>query len=332
MAKKSFKQKFGISKTRQQTHRFLYFDLSHTGNGEDFHYIDLAKHLSSMNRRLYRQGMCYHIANISIHDSQGNASVKFATAPNTWTTYAAWKYVFENWKAQRADILEDSAMSSPRWSDFKVYLNKDMVNDVDWPNPKNVEQQNIQGGQWDYADMSFSSTNTHYDSHAVGLLGGNSIGSSINPATSGDDPYYNGYISAIKILNDTRRSIPRDEKATADSYGDGRDSWSLISFDIAPANAKLDILNELEDEGLEPPYGWGLVGSDENPTAGDDALAVREAHIASTQSPMATVGGFPVPCGLMQIETKCTGNNTIGILIELVPGDYKGVHALPMGE
>lgn len=331
MAKKSFKQKFGISKTRQQTHRFLYFDLSHTGDGEDFHYIDLAKHLSSMNRRLYRQGMCYHIANISIHDTQGDASVKFATAPNTWTTYAAWKYVFDNWKKQRADMLEDSAMSSPRWSDFKVYLNKDMVNDVDWPNVKNVERQNVRGGQWDYADMSFSVANDHYDEHAIGLLGNNSIGSSVG-STSNDDSTYKGYISALKILDDNRRQIPRDERATADSYGDLRDAWKIITFDIAPANAKLDIMNELEDEGLEPPYDWDMVGTGDNPNGMNDAFSIREAHIASSSSPMATVGGFPVPCGLIQVETACDSDNTIGICIELVPGDYKGVHAIPMGE
>ena len=36
--------------------------------------------------------------------------------------------------------------------------------------------------------------------------------------------------------------------------------------------------------------------------------------------------GFSVPLGLLCIETKsATNNNKIGILIELVPGKYKGV-------
>ena len=70
-----------------------------------------------------------------------------------------------------------------------------------------------------------------------------------------------------------------------------------------------------------------------NPANDTGAWPVRECHIASTYSPMAMMGPIPnVPCGLLQIETASgTNNNTIGLLIELTPGDYKGVHAPPMG-
>ena len=322
MAKKPTK----ISKTRQQTHRFLYYDLSHTGNDqEDFHYIDLARDMSLMNRRLYRQGMCYHVANITVHDSQGDVSIKFGTAPNTWATYRAWKLVFDAWKAQRAEVLEDTGMSAPKWSDFKVYLNKDMVNDVDaLPTPRNIEQQALRPGSWDYADMSFTQTALTYDNHAVGLLGIHGIGSSITSPTSGDDQSYDGYIGAIQALDDIRRSPANTEVANDDVT-------DMLSFKLSTGAQTSDILEQLEDEGMTPPYSTNLVGTQENPSGGNDSFAVREAHIASTYSPIAHIGGFPVPCGLIQVETKCSSANTVGILIELVPGDYKGVHALPMG-
>ena len=54
------------------TQRYLYYDLAHTGTEEDFHYIDLARDLSAVNARLYRQGMMYGIQSFSIHDSQQN--------------------------------------------------------------------------------------------------------------------------------------------------------------------------------------------------------------------------------------------------------------------
>lgn len=314
-----------ISKTRQQTHRFLYYDLSHNGNGsEDFHYIDLGRDLSMMNRRLYRQGMCYHVANITVHDSQGDVNIKFGTAPNTWPTYKAWKLIFDAWKMQRAKALEGTNLSTPKWSDFKVYLNKDMTNDVDWVFPKNIEQQLLRAGQWDYADMSFTREAIAYDNHAVGLLGPHNVGSAISSATSPDDTAYDGYISAIQALDETIRSPASTEPA-------GDDVTDIISFNMITGAQNADILNQIEDEGFSAPYSTNMVGTPENPNSGNDSFAVREAHLASDYSPIAHVGGFPVPCGLIQVETKCSSANTIGLLIELVPGDYKGVHALPMG-
>ena len=318
MAKKPTK----ISKTRQQTHRFLYFDLEHTGTEEDFHYIDLARRLSEMNRRLYRQGMCYHIANISVHDSDGNAEVRFATAPNTWTTYAAWKLAFDGWKHQRAQIMKESGLTPGKWSDFKVYLNKDMVNDEDWPSLVNVENQEFAGGAWDYSNMTFTKGVTTYDDYAVGLLGAGNF-STITDETSGDDTSYDGYLGLINTFQENRRKINQP------SPGDASEQIVFGTLSSAITN---DVIEEIIDEGDDAPYALErFVGANE-PATGNDAFTIRECHIASTYSPMAMVGGFPVPCGLLQVETKSsTDGNIIGILIELVPGDYKGVHALPMG-
>ena len=312
-----------ISKTRQQTHRFLYFDLEHTPDGEDFHYIDIARRMSEMNRRLYRQGMCYHVANISIHDSQGDAEVRFATLPNTWTTYAAWKLAFDNWKETRAQVLDRTQLTTGKWSDFKVYFNKNMVTNDDWPKVTNVENQDLGGGVWDYANMTFTKDGTHYDDHAIGMLGENSFGIAMTSTTSDDDTSYDGYLGAIAVLQNMRKQINEPESAAANVQA---------LYGIHDLNTS-DIVEEILDEGDDAPYNVSKYVGAKEPESGSDGFVVREAHLASSQSPMATVGGFPVPCGLLQVETKSSSeDNTIGILIELVPGDYKGVHALPMGE
>lgn len=313
-----------ISKTRQQTHRFLYYDLSHTGTTEDFHYIDIARTMSSLNRRLYRQGMVYHVANITVHDSNGNAEVRFATAPNTWTTHLAWKNAFEGWKKQRAEVLSETQLTPGKWSDFKVYLNQDMVDDADWPVAINVENQTTREGAWDYSNMTFSKSGVQYDDHALGLLGPSDIGTAITNETSPDDTSYDGYLGAIEVLEDSRRRINTPEVSPA---------TDVVLFGTVNAGTTNDTIEEIIDEGDDSPYPLHrIVGGGSNPSAGSDAFTVRECHIASTYSPIAHVGGFPVPCGLIQVETKSsTDGNIIGLLIELVPGDYKGVHALPMG-
>jgi len=298
------------------TQRFMYFDLVHTGTSEDFHYIDLAACLSAMNRRLYRQGGLYHIANISIHDSDADAEVRFATAPNTWVTAKAWKTCYDAWKSQRASALLEMPADAPqvtgKWSDFKVYLNHDMIADVDKPKPHDIEGNNLimygysSDNEWNYASVQTRSNGTVYNNLNFILMGNHDIST-------------NGEIGIIKSLEDlwAYRSYDPDLPAAFDE--------SPILGMGPSVQAEQEILDAIMDENDQPPYSYNdMVGSDDNLPA---PIAVRETSITSTQNEMSMVGGFPVPLGLLCVETKCSEANTIGILIEMVPGPYKGVQA-----
>ncbi len=312
-------------KPKMHTQRFLYYDLEHSGSDEDAHYIDLAKDLSAVNRRMYRQGRNYSISNISVHDANGDARVLVSTAPNTWATHAAWQVCFDGWKAQRAEALKvTDGLQTPRWSDFKVYLNKEHVIDTDWPKPTEDENNDITLGEWDYSDMSFFRQGSRYDNHAIGLMGGHAVGSAITTETTPEDGGYDGYISAIETYQEMRT-----QPALADNDGG---VLAANMFSLLGGAQLIDQLNEIDKEGDEPPYSMEIVSSNDNPTNDTGAWPVRECHIASTYSPMAMMGAIPtIPCGLLQIETKSGSTNTIGLLIELTPGSYKGVHAPPMG-
>ena len=86
----------GLRSKRVPCQRVLRYLLQHTGNGEDSHYIDLARDLSLLNRRLYRQGKVYGIAGITVHDNviqgTGDTFVKACTA-RTLGGGEAWKRV-----------------------------------------------------------------------------------------------------------------------------------------------------------------------------------------------------------------------------------------------
>ena len=109
---------------RYPVQRFLYFDLAHTGSSEDNHYIDLAACLSAINGRLYRQGRMYHVANATIHDTNGDAKqVKLSTIADTYTARTGWHMMFDAWKDQRARTLENSSgQITGKWADFKVLM------------------------------------------------------------------------------------------------------------------------------------------------------------------------------------------------------------------
>ena len=93
-------------KNLELTQRYLYYNLTNSdtdptgGRYTDSHYIDIAAGLSAMNRRLYRQGRQYHIANITVIDTSGDSKVRFATLPQVWTTSKAHKLMFDAWKTK----------------------------------------------------------------------------------------------------------------------------------------------------------------------------------------------------------------------------------------
>ena len=101
-----------------------------------------------------------------------------------------------------------------------------------------------------------------------------------------------------------------------------------------------EVILDLEADNDYPPYSASKIMGADAAGAGEPSSpwVARTCMIkggSSTSSPVAAVGGFAAPCGLLMIETNAAGDyssnaNSIGVTIELVPGEYKGVHAYPM--
>lgn len=302
------------------THRFIRLNLEHTPDGEDFHYVDLARHLSAMNRRLYRQGMQYHIANIAIHDSQGDAYVKFCTLPNTWTTKAAWTNGFRLWKRQRALAQSGGTKLTGKWSDFKVYMtdgHRD-TGTTDVPKFTDIENDTLAYGEWDYADlMAVDDDGTGTDGFYLHMMGQN----------NGSLP--NGTCVSAGLLAGLEDAMqqPQEDPVVPDTANVGL--FNIMSRDGSDTELVNDLVGIVEDDNTLPPYSQTLVPGAK--TNCGDAWQVRELHLGSGgAAPSGMVGGFEVPLGLLLVETKSsTEDNTIGIVIEMVPGKYKGVQAEP---
>jgi len=255
----------------------------------------------------------YHVANVSVHDSQADCEIRFATLPNTWVTHKAWKAAFEAWKTQLSDNLEDlpeGAGSTGKWSDFKVYMNNDHKDDPDKLFPVDCEATSGSGvhvlnpGEWDYTDVQTRVSGTAYSNLNFVMAGAHNIAN-------------NGEIGVIKALEDL---WPQD------SY----DPELSPAYDESPilgmtGNLKNEeVLDAIMDENDQPPYDYfNFVGCEDNLPS---PLTVREGSITTTQNEMTYLGGFEVPLGLLCIETKSgTDGNIIGVSLELAPGPYKGL-------
>ena len=148
--------KFYSKKNLEMTQRFLYYNLKNQAtSGEDSHYIDLAAGLSAVNRRLYRQGRQYHIANITVIDTSGDSKVRFCTLPQVWTTNKSHKLMFDAWKDQRARALENAPSNvTGRWADFKVYMsNQHRTESLILPVMSDLDS--IPAGEWEYSEVEY---------------------------------------------------------------------------------------------------------------------------------------------------------------------------------
>jgi len=305
------------------THRFIRLDLNHNGVQasqsstyyEDFHYIDLAREMSAINSRLYRQGMMYHVANITVHDTAKDSYVKFCTLPCTWPVKQAWRTGFRKYNemiAQLPDDIERTARAAAKWHDFRIYFNADHVGDPDCPSFTDVEGTNIRRTEHNYTKFT-SKDGGSPDEFTVHMMGEHA-GSA-------------GSFTSVCLLEAYEEILTAPQSVLEEAdFATG--VWANL---LETEGGDDDIIDDLTDMYDAAPYDmYVFPGMKDGAT--DNAMApwsVRETHVKGDSSAMSAVGGFPAMCGLICVETatKDDEENTVGIIIELVPGDYKGIQA-----
>jgi hypothetical protein len=100
-------------------------------------YIDIAKCMSMVNRKLYRQQGIWEVRGVQLFGDALDTNlsnpervglpytVAISGAPRTWVTRNALVKAFHAWKDQQQLALDSAGTDSlkPRWEDFKVWLN-----------------------------------------------------------------------------------------------------------------------------------------------------------------------------------------------------------------
>lgn len=313
------------------TQRFLRFDLEHNntsansfGYYEDFHYIDISQALSAINSRLYRQGRMYSVANITVHDYDGDTYIKFCPLPNTWPVHNAWKVGFRQWLEMNAQLPAESlsaAAKAAKWADYRVYYNDDHVTDIDKLVFTDVEGNNIRASEHNYSKYTSldGGSPDEFTAHMMGEHSGSA-----------------GSFTSVCLL-EAYEEILTQPTLTYEEADLATGVWTNLmeregGFD--------DIADDLSDDYDNPPYDSqvfpGMIDGATNNAAAP--WCARETHITTSASCISAVGGFEAPLGLIGIETATKTShdnqnpNIIGIQIELVPGSYKGVHAPSMGD
>ena len=82
-------------------------------SGQVTTYFDLAQCVSIVNRRFYRQGINFAVADFKVISSSGvTGSMSVSRIPHTWVAANAWKKAFNAWNKQQKEALAESGGQS----------------------------------------------------------------------------------------------------------------------------------------------------------------------------------------------------------------------------
>ena len=323
-AKKSSSKRSRSSAKNQPAVRYLRYEFANSGNvnTETSHFIDLARDLSAVNRRLMRQGRHYHVKRVTIVSSNtpnvgavtnpttgetvnSGARVSVSTIPESWVTIGAWKRGFalftEMHKRANAAVAGDIR---GKWADFKVNMTTDFRTATKLV-PLDNGQNPVTLNEWNYSTFVTPDGTTSADEFEVQMLG-NHTGT--GQVTS---------VGLVKSFGESRSTVGTDPTVPTDVTSDPLTNL----FDDGTVHD--EIMTITFAEGDNPPYSI-------NDYCGDDAnmpkpLVVQDGTLSDGR---LTLGGFSAMCGLLEIESRSpVANDVFSVLVELAPGNYRGIKA-----
>ena len=303
-------------KTRQPAVRYLRYELTNSGSPgtETSHFIDLARDISAINRRLYRQGRTYHVKRVTVISANTPNSapgaenrISFGTIPESWVAQQAWHRGFKTWtKMQKEAQAQAAGDVRATWNDFKVSLSTDFASATKLV-PLDNGGNAVDYGEWIYSRLVSPDGTTGDDIFNLHMLGDHvgSVGAW-------------GSVGLIKSYGESRATVNAGDPNVP---GNVSDDPLVNVFDYGTTID--EVLDDMEAHNDLPPYEISNY-------PGDDAnmpkpLVVQDTCIVDGK---ATVGGFKAMCGLVEIETKSSvASDVFSVLVELAPGNYRGIAA-----
>ena len=308
-------KKAKTSRTKKKTTpavRYLRYEVTNSGTpgNETSHYIDLARDLSAINRRLYRQGRAYHVRKITVISTNtptGDNRISVSTVPDSWVARNAWKRGFQMWQKMRKQATDKSGIKPGTWNDFKVHLTDDSRTAGGYKTPKDNGGNDLLYNEWNYATLHTPDGTTSADAFELHMLGDHngSAGSLVS-------------VGLVKSYGQSRTTVQGFDPETPPQASDD----PLVNM-FDDGTAFDEIINSIEDENDNPPYN--LLSYPGSAANHPKPIVVQDAAIVDGR---ATLGGFTAICGLLELETKSSiPSDVYSVLVELAPGNYRGIGA-----
>lgn len=283
-------------------------------------YIDLAKEMSKVQRKLVRQGQNFVVHGGLIQDSNNEYTVRFNTAPQSWVVGTALRRARKMWEIQYKQILSEGGLGKmkPKYWDWKVYLNQGHVQagGASLLEAKDEAGNAYPAGEWVYS--RFTSEDVDWSALPAGVnrdadefyahIVGDHVGASPNWTSVG----------VIESWRDSRPSVDDNEPEIDVPTRDAILADPLVNlFDEADADDER--LEHLASHNDAPPYDPKVV-----PGTGATGLERMAMAAVSTANPIVPFGGFIAPHGLIEVHSTRASPGLVTILmdVEAVGGIY----------
>lgn len=288
----------------QMHEHVLNFQIVNSDAGE--RYIDIAKCMSIVNRKLYRQQGLWHVhgACVYAHSIQSGQvvgvpfSISFAGAPRNWVTRNSLVKAFESWKDQQALAYKAASPSiKPKWQDFKIYLNENHRQNpakelTPWSGHMFGGSDPFDVGEWKHSKLVWEEVDStvvpptiqkhETDMHILGP----------------DYPGATGFesVGLIKQYAKSRSRVQSPDPATFTALQDNIYTRSEESID----ERAMEIVENMAGDNDQPPYEVDAYpGGSSN---GYEPVLYGFGANASTGKRKVTINGFSVPNGLLEIQ------------------------------
>jgi len=326
MARRSYK-----NKTRKLQPAVMRLNFVASGNTTS--YISISNAVSRLNRRFYRQGINWAVANVRVTSQPATnptngSEVYVSSLPHTWSVANAWIKSFSLWKKQQDDALDrtDSRDMAARYRDFKILMEETQQPDeAGLLDPVNVGAGRIAGP---YA-VGLKSTDVVLDSEewlssqivipndgAPGVTNEYLL-HMLGPDTGNSKGMIQGYAESRNLpVNPDPTSLP----------GGVEESWMQEMFNVGDDSD--EATDNAQFRNNQMPYDQG-----DYPGGASNFNQVECQGYSWNMSTVGlntmNTGPFTAPCGLLRIDLY--GQQTEGslppknfITVELVPGNNRG--------
>ena len=295
-------------------------------------YIDIAQALSMVNRKLYRQGMVYGIESIEFGYIANPTTVDIvrvqaSVAGDTWSVHNAHVKGKALWDEMNQLVLEDNPSVAGTWADYKLYLDNQHVGAGANLQPVTQAGGYLQG-EWGYSTYVMPQ---HIVNTTTGepLAADETFGHLIGPNVGSIGAFTS--VGLVKAYQESRATVqPEDPSVPAGM------SESFFNLLTDSGSQEPELADVIEAENDRPPYDQA-----QYPGGAFNAITpvIADVGYASVGSPHVAMASFVAQCGLIKITNESFENGAITpstielkCLVTLMPGKYKGVAALPMGQ
>lgn len=261
-------------------------------------YIDVSRALSQVNHRLYRQGRMYMVR-VGFGSASTTGSLGVQALQNSWMIRKAWKMGLSEYN--RAVRANRARSGNGRWQDFRCNINKTQYDGGHtFAEVSGLTEGSTDLYQTQVYNQDEPGNGNLMEFHAIGSDSTDNVGTSTGSF---------GLLANYDVTANVDVDSPPNPGGTVSAY----ESLNVTAGD----NTQDDVLLA---EGDFPPY---------NPEALQHVYQSHTLDTAAANGPARMTPWIAAPLGLL-IVNGFGADGTVGIALEVMHGNYKGVLSEPI--